>query len=339
MASMGRIRKRNKHLPGRLYQPPRSRSYYFIDPAGKWHNLGRNYPDALRQLAARVDAPTNTMKGLSLRYLAEEAPSKSAKTIKGRIQEFKRLMEVFGDVDPETIEPHHAWTYWIQRGKTEQARHEIRALSALLTFARRIGARTGPNPCFALQLPGSAPRRRYVTDAEYLIARSVAQPMIALAMDLALLAGMDQSTIRSLERRHITDEGILFERSKTKRLDKGPKLQLMKWNDELRLTVKKILAESPQLRQSLICNRKGKPYSLNGFQSQWRRAMNKAKAAGLAESFHFHDLRAKSASDAGSDQDAQARLNHSDPRTTREIYRRLPSVSNPLPATPKPAKY
>lgn len=336
MTGMGRTRKHNRHLPGRLYQPPRSRSYYFIDATGKWHNMGRDYATALRQLAARIDSPTNTLKGLSLRYLAEEAAGKSAKTLKGRIQEFKKLMMVFGDVDPETIQPHHVWTYFTGRGKTEQARHEIRALSALLTFARRIGARSGPNPCFDLQLPGSAPRSRYVTDSEYLIVRGVAQPMIAYAMDLALLLGADQGTVRKLERRNLLEDGIQFERSKTKRKEKGERPHVIRWNEDLRATVKEVLALRPQLRQHLICNRKGKPYSPNGFQSQWQRTMNKALNCGLTESFHFHDLRAKSASDAESDQEAQARLNHADPRTTRDVYRRLPTVGNALPATPKP---
>lgn len=328
MVAMGRTRKHNRHLPGRLYQPPRSLSYYFIDLAGKWHNVGRDYAGALRQLAARVDAPTNTMKGLSVRYIAEEAAGKSAKTLKGRIQEFKKLMTVFGDVDPETIEPHHVWNYWTARGKTEQARHELRALSALLTFARRIGARKGQNPCFGLQLPQSAPRRHYVSDDAFLAVHALAPPMMGFAMELAFMAGMDQATIRALERRHLTDAGIEFERSKTKRAN-TMRAQGIDWTPDLRQLVKEILAESPQLRQFLICNRKGKPYTANGFQSQWQRVMKKAKEAGLP-TFHFHDLRAKSASDSDSDQEAADRLGHQDPALTRKVYRAKPVRSSPL---------
>jgi integrase len=80
----------------------------------------------------------------------------------------------------------------------------------------------------------------------------------------------------------------------------------------------------PQLRRYLICNRRGQLYTLNGFQSQWRRTMNKALQAGLAERFHFHDLRAKRASDAESDQAAADRLGHGDVELTRRVYRRLP---------------
>jgi len=102
--------------------------------------------------------------------------------------------------------------------------------------------------------------------------------MIGFAMDLAYLAGMDEGTIRELERRHLTDEGIRFERGKT------GMLQLIEWNDELHLTVDALKRERPQLRKALICNRKGQPYTANGFQSQWQRVMRKAKAPELLPS-------------------------------------------------------
>jgi integrase len=321
MAGMGRRRIRDKHLPQRVYL--RRGAYFYFPkkgPAVLLHDKGdRSYPAALRALARLLGAegPTATLEQLVARYDAEELGQKAEKTQRGRRQEFKPLVEVFGHMAPEDIEPHHVWTYWTKRGRTEQARHEIRALSALLTFARRIGARKQPNPCFGLQLPQSKARDRYVTDEEFLAIRELAPPMIQYAMDLALLGGFDQSTIRRLERRHLTDEGIEFERGKT------DAFQLIEWNDELRLTVQALLRLRPQLRRALICNRRGQPYSLNGFQSQWQRVMKRAKAKGL-ETFHFHDLRAKSASDAESDQEAADRLGHEDVKLTRKVYRRLP---------------
>lgn len=318
MARVGRRRKTDKHLPQRVYI--RRGAYYHVSLAGKWTRLGKDYAEALRALAKMEDAsiPGDTIEQLIARYSAEELPSRAADTQAGRRQAFKNLIKVFGHMAPEEIESHHVWNYWQARGKIEQGRYEIRVLSTLLTFARRIGARIRPNPCFGLQLPQSARRDRYVTDDEFLIVRAVAQPMVGHAMDLAYIAGMDQGTIRQLERRHITDDGILFERGKT------GKLQLIEWNDELRLIVAAILRERPQLRRHLICNRKGLPYSRHGFQSQWKRTMNKALKAGLAESYHFHDLRAKSASDEKDDQTAADRLGHGDVKLTRAVYRRLP---------------
>jgi hypothetical protein len=252
---VGRKRTTDRHLPQRVYS--RGGAFYFVDRAGKWHPLGKNYPKALQALAVILDraSPANTVSQLIARYTAEELGAKAEKTVRGRLQEFKPLGKVFGAMSAEAIEPHHVWNYWQARGKTEQARHEIRALSALLTYARRIGARMRPNPCFGLQFPGSKPRCRYVTDEEFLMVREIAPPMIGYAMDLALLAGFDQGTIRGLERRHLTDKGILIEREKT------GVLQLIEWNDALDVTVKGLLRERPQLRPYLICNRKGQPYS------------------------------------------------------------------------------
>jgi integrase len=317
---MGRNRTKDRHLPQRVYS--RGGAFYFVDRQGKWLPLGSNYPKALQALASIIDSasPANTVHQLINRYVAEELGAKAEKTIRGRLQEFKPLDKVFGAVSAESIESHHVWTYWLTRGKSEQARHEIRALSTLLTYALRIGARKRPNPCFGLQLPGNKPRSRYVTDEEYLLVRELAPPMIGYAMDLALLAGFDQGTIRRLERRHadLKEKGILIEREKT------GTLQLIEWNEELELTVKGVLRERPQLRQFLICNRKGKPYSLNGFQSQWQRVMRRAMAKGLTERFTFHDLRAKSASDDATDQGAADRLGHGDVKLTQRVYRRLP---------------
>ncbi len=61
-------------------------------------------------------------------------------------------------------------------------------------------------------------------------------------------------------------------------------------------------------------------------------------ADGGGQTFHFHDLRAKSASDADSDQEAADRLGHGDARLTRKVYRRLPAVSQPLKIVDKSPK-
>lgn len=329
MASVGRKRKRDGHLPRRMYF--KHGAYYFVPRSGSWVLLGRDYPSALRAYAKILgaDAPATTIELLVARYETEELAGKAKKTQAGRRQEFKPIVKAFGPMDPEAIEPHHVWNFFQARGKTEQARHEVRAFSALLTFARRIGARKQPNPCFGLQLPGSKRRTRYVTDDEFLIVRDLAQPMIGYAMDLALVAGMDEATIRTLERKHWSAEGFKFERAKTaSRVDNA--WQLVDWSEELDMIVKGILRERPQLRRVLICNRKGQAYSANGFQSQWQRTMRKALKAGLKESFHFHDLRAKSASDADTDKEAADRLGHGDEAITRKTYRRLPRRSTPL---------
>jgi integrase len=328
MSRVGRRRKHDKHLPERVYH--RHGAYYYVPLDGKWKRLAKGYSDALKALAALLGegAPVQTIELLIAKYDVDELSKKAKKTRAGRLQQFKAITQCFGHMSAEEIEPHHVWNFWKTQGETEQARHEVRALSVLLTFARQIGARKQENPCFDLGMKGAKHRTRYVTDDEFLLVRGIAQPMIGYAMDLALIAGMDEGTIRMLERRHIKAEGIEFERPK--KGDQETAFQLIEWNDELDLIVKAILRERPQLRRALICNRKGQPYTANGFQSQWQRTMRKAVKAGLEDRYHFHDLRAKSASDDETDQGASDRLGHADVATTRRIYRRLPRRATAL---------
>lgn len=318
---MGRNRRKNKHLPQRVYQR-RGKLYYVKPGTEEWIPL----PDGLKTWAKIVESAdaAETMSALWAKYQVEELHKRAAKTQKNRKQEWSMLEPVFGAMHPKDIEPHHAWNYWKTRGEIEQAKKEVRCLSALMTFARQVGVIRHENPCFKLQFPESKPRDHYVTDEAFLFVRDRAPTMIGYAMDLAYIAGMDQGTIRKLERRNLTAEGIQFERGKT------GKFQLIEWSDELSGVVEAIKRESPQLRQVLICNRRGKAYSANAFQLQWQRLLAKCKADGFTDHFHFHDLRAKSASDDDDDQTAADRLGHGDVKLTRKVYRRLPKRGKAL---------
>lgn len=327
---MGRPRKKNKHLPPRVYER-RGKLYYVHPQTQKWILL----EEGLVSWARIVEAsePVNTLSALWARYALEVLPKKAPKTRRNRIQEWRALEPVFGHMPAEEIEPHHVWRYFRERGETEGARHEVRCLSTLLTYARQVGARKTPNPCYGLQLPSRGPRDRYVTDEEFLAVRNIAPKMIGYAMDLALYTGMSQIDILRLERRQLTNEGILFDRTKTR------KAQLIEWNDELRELINRILREQPQVRRFLICKHKGKPghpYTSDGFEAIWQRLMRRAvegvkrpdgtyeQEPVIAERFTFHDLRAKSLSDSKTLEEAQKRGGHSDPRITRRVYWRLP---------------
>lgn len=56
------------------------------------------------------------------------------------------------------------------------------------------------------------------------------------------------------------------------------------------------LRVKPQVRPNIVCSRKGKQYTKDGFDSVWQRLVDKAVAEGM-ERFQFRDLRRKSASD------------------------------------------
>src|SRR3989304_2216920 len=98
---------------------------------------------------------------------------------------------------------------------------------------------------------GPPQREVYVRDALFYPGRDIARPMIGYAMDLAWCAALDGATIRSLERRHVTDTGLLFQRMKTGKLQQidGPDLVEI---------VRSALRLPPQVRRLLICREGGK---------------------------------------------------------------------------------
>ncbi len=317
---MGRTRRTDKHLPRRMYA--KHGAFWFVDRANKWHALGADYVGALRRYAELQGAvAADRIDTLIARYENEILPQRAKSTAAGRKQQFKRIRKVFGQLPPKDVTAAHAWTYFQEAGQTQQARHEIAALSAVLGWAVKWGA-LERNPWTGLRLPGFKPRDRYVTDAEFMAVRSIAPLMVRCAMDIALSTAMRQGDILNLERRQIVDGVLTVTASKT------GKAQTFPVAGDLKEAIDLANRQSPQLRQFVICNRGGKAYTRDGFQTIWQRVQIKALADGLiAERYTFHDLRAKSLSDAGSLEEARQRARHSDARITQQVYRRLPEAS------------
>ena len=119
------------------------------------------------------------------------------------------------------------------------------------------------------------------------------------------------------------------------------KTVIVEWSPELTAVIKRLRKLGPDMRGTLFCNLEGKPYTESGFRSNWARLMNTALkgrkrkngivtlAPVLAAPFTFHDLRAKSGSDADDLQEANDRLAHDDLRTTQVVYRRKPRRARP----------
>ena len=80
----------------------------------------------------------------------------------------------------------------------------------------------------------------------------------------------------------------------------------------------------------LFCTREGQPYvkddgTTSGFDSIWRRAMDKAlKETELEQRFGPHALRKKVSSDSETDEQAQRQLDHANINTTRKTNRLKP---------------
>lgn len=318
--AVGKTRKTNKHLPRRMYA--KHGGFYYVDPKNKWHSLGSDYSDALKKYATFHEAASGeTIGALITSYEVEVLPKQAPDTIIARKKEFVKVRLVFGDMPPAELEASHAWQFFQDRGANRTARKEVSALSAVMSWARRMGlGGVKLNPLFKIGFPTSKPRDRYVTDEEFTAVRDCAPPMVRYAMNISLITGARQKDILRLDRKQVAAGVLHVRQSKTgKRID-YPVAGSLEENIDAALKI------SPQVRQFVIVNREGKPYTRDGFQTQWKRAMTKA-FPDKADRFTFHDIRAKSLSDAETLEDARIRAGHSDARLTEEVYRRKAVVS------------
>lgn len=319
---MGRQRKNAKHLPRYVYQ--RRGAYYFQNPETRqWEPLGRDLAQALAQYANRVNVPEklDTVADVIARYRREVLTGKRPTTQKNEGAQLDRLERVFGGMRPSTLTAQDVYKYAdARRSVPVAARHEVALLRHVMAKALRWGV-IAANPVAAVELdkPPAKPKR-YVSDDEFYAVWEVAPPPIRCAMTLALLTGLRRGDILALTRDNLTDDGLLVQTSKT---DAG---LLFEWTPELRQAVEDCKRLRPQLPgHYLVRTGKGRPYSAAGFSAIWKRAVARA-----GQAYTFHDLRRKSASDAPTLAEAQARLGHTSEAVTKRFYMAKPARVSPL---------
>ena len=268
--------------------------------------------------------PCMTLQDVIDRYRIDVLPNKSERTQEDQARQLTKLGKVFGAMRPDHITVQHVYQYMDARSHfPTAAKHEVSLLGHVFVKAIRWGAAT-KNPAHGIEKPKCKPRERYVTDAEFLAVRALANPRLQIAMDLALLTGLRRGDLLSLTRDSLTDEGLLVKSKKT------VKALLFEYTPELVEVSNRAKKLPPQLPgYYLIRTREGKQYSPSGFAANWQRLMRKAMKQGI-ERFTFQDIRAKSASDSESLQAASERLGHTSMEITDRIYMRVPHRVKPL---------
>ena len=331
---MGRRRKTNSYLPERMYE--RSGTFYFVDQKGKWHNLAKDLHLALAKYAQLTDTKRacRTIGDLITRYLLEVSPKKAVETYKTEVRQQKVLRAAFGEMLIEDLTPRAIYQFMDARAETSEIRanRELAMLSAMYRKAVRWGY-AEMNPCLGIERFQEQPRDRYVTDNEYKAFQQFLVReknwLILRYMDFKVLTGLRQTTILTLMRGALRDEGIYFHASKNK------EERIIEWTPLLRQATKAVLELQSESRRvqsmHLFATRKGTPYTPDGFRSIWQRAMAKAlKEGAVKKRFQERDIRAKTGSDATSDLHAQELLAHLNLNTTKRHYRRKVPVVKPL---------
>jgi integrase len=343
---VGRRRKHDRHLPERVYL--KHGSYYYASPVtGKWERLGKTLADMYRAYAKFVEPPVRvtTMGHVFDRYLQEALPALATRTQRDYVGYIVKLRLVFGSAPPRSVTPAHIVAYQSARKSKShvQANREIACLSAVFRCALEWQL-VDSNPCHQVARLLELPRERYVEDWELELVYRGANEKLRAAIDLTRLTGLREGDLLTLGAENITEEGIeiVLGKSRRKVTRRGKLVErtrriIVTWTPELRQIVENLQQMSPRQRLTLLCTQEGTPYTSSGFDSLWRRAMDRALAikgpdgqALLKESFTFHDLRAKNASDEEDVAVASNRLGHMDAKTTKRVYRRKPTRVRPL---------
>lgn len=307
--TMGRRRSKDFDLPPHMR---RKGNAYYYDHGPKdghryWQPLGTDFAEAKRRWGQiEAEQPVDgTVQGMLAYYRSHGLPNCALRTQQDRKAHIKRLEGVFGRIHVDSLRPQDVARYLRHHAHPVAANREIGTLSAAYSYAIDIGLAES-NPCREVRRNRETKRDRYITDREFLTVRALARPVIAISMDLAYLTGMRMGDLLTLRWDHLEDEGIRVRQGKT-----GAK-QYIEWTDDLRA----VIEEFRELRKTarathVISTRTGQPYSVSGFGTMFRRVMDKAQAdAGIAR-FTFHDIRAKTGSDAhDAGLDSQKLLGH-----------------------------
>lgn len=306
-------------------------AYYYL-AQGRWLPLGKDYGEALRKWAQYEGE--NTPKGKTVadavtHYLIAKTPELAARTLEGYRVSEKRLGEKFGttrlmDLRPEDVTAH------LRSATAKVAANRDKALlSAAYNWVNAEGwlVVAGYNPA---RVPRNKekPRQRYVTDGELANLLAVASPKLACMIELAYLTGMRKGDLLRLRLADCRDDGIHVTQGKT-----GYR-QLFRWNPDLL----RLVAAAKGLRRKVGSlwlfpaeRDAGEAMGVLALRTAWERVRSDA---GVPDA-RWHDLRRKSASDAGQER-AQALMGHKDGRVTHRHYLATPNAVDALSARPLP---
>jgi integrase len=197
----------------------------------------------------------------------------------------KRLDHHFGKMRLGTLQPNqvaHFLEVRRKRGKgATRANREFAVLSSIHDFGMRQMYVEG-NPCYGVKRNTERPKKRAVSDAEFLSVFEKSSEPFQDLIAVAYLSGVRQTDVIGWARENVTPAGIAYVQSKTR------KAHTVEWSDALRYFVRRALERNPD-GDRLFLNTQGKPWSVWAVKSQLVR---------LKAPWTFKDLRAKAQTDS-----------------------------------------
>lgn len=205
-------------------------------------------------------------------------------------------------------------------GKVAANRH-VQYLSAAFNWGRQRFTPVAGNPCEGVTRNKERARDRYIEDWEYAIAYQAAEsmrtPIFAPAMELSYLCRARRGEVFSFTELDIRRQGLFLHRGK------GSKSEITIMSDRLQSAIDACRKTHPGApdRGYLLHREDGTRYTKNALDSAWQRVMKKALTDSwplplnlakearedgateederfyLAETFTFHDIKAKGITD------------------------------------------
>jgi len=301
---MGRIKRKNRHLPPRMRLA--HGAFFYADSRGgrkAWVLIGRTYADAIVRYAALEAAQANRrdFKALAERYMVEAPMADSTRTVRKTL--VKPLLRVFGAVLPDDIEQIDAYRYMDERGKAV-GRQEVALLSAILTWGVRKGW-CRSNPLHGLKLGTVTRRKRYLTDEEVTDILSKGSVEFGHTVDFLLFTALRVGDALRVRWRDWKPDGLHVAVSKTKSallFERTPAMeQLM--DDMRQRNIGSLF---------VLADRQGRQWTYKRLHAEWRRV--------APADANLHDLRRKRLTDLTRERGvdfAQSIAAHSDPRMTQ----------------------
>lgn len=318
-------------LPSRVY---RGKSKYEFHPAtgGSINLCPLDSPVSLiwakYEAALKVIEEKKNLSGLIDDFFASADYHKLGNETRKDYKKYSRkLILVFGKMDPDSVKPQHIRQYMDKRGVAApvQANREKAFLSRVYGWAYERGMVKG-NPCKGVRQFKEEERERYVTDEEYYALYEVSPTVVKVAMELAYLCLARQGDVLAVQKNQLLQEGIFIRQGKT------AAKQIKAWSERLLAAVE--LAKTLPLKNGmssvyLIHQFNGRRYTRDGFNSRWQQAKEEAqkKHPHMLFDFTFHDLKAKGVSDLeGSLQEKQQISGHKTITQTARYDRKVKIV-------------
>lgn len=196
-----------------------------------------------------------------------------------------RLDHHFGKMRLGTLKTSQCAHFLERRRKAGKGATRANREMAVLSAVHEFGLRqmyVESNPCRGMRRNTERPRKRFVTDAEFLDGFERSNESFQDLIAVAYLSGVRQTDVIAWTRENLKPEGIVYVQSKT------GKAHTVEWSDALRFFVRRAIERNPDA-DLIFLNTYGQPWTV------WAIA---SKLARLKVSWTFKDLRGKAQTDA-----------------------------------------